>query len=68
VVAAHFLQDPQVRQWLDGIEPAWALLTFDSLPTLRQEPSTGQTTIQIANHLGADEIAGSGGAYLGPSV
>ena len=33
--AADFLQDPEVRQWLDGIEPAWMLLTFNSLRALR---------------------------------
>jgi len=48
-----------VRRWLDGVEPAWTLLTFDSLRALRQEPSTGQTAIRIANDLSADEIAGS---------
>ena len=26
MVAEDFLQDPQVRQWLDGVEPAWTLL------------------------------------------
>ena len=31
MVAEDFLQDPQVRQWLDGVEPTWTLLTFDSL-------------------------------------
>ena len=31
-----FSQDPQVRQWLEGVEPAWTLLTFDSLRALRQ--------------------------------
>jgi hypothetical protein len=36
VVAEDFLQDAQVRQWLDGVEPAWTLLTFDSLRALRQ--------------------------------
>ena len=30
MVAEDFLQDPQVRQWLDGVELAWTLLTFDS--------------------------------------
>src|SRR5450759_4717367 len=59
MVATEFLQDPQVRQWLDGVEPAWTLLTFDSLRALRQEPSAGQTTIRIANDLSADELAGS---------
>ena len=59
MVAEDFLQDAQVRQWLDGVEPAWTLLTFDSLRALRQEPSASQTAIRIANDLSGDEIAGS---------
>src|SRR6266540_2944621 len=59
MVAADFLQDARVRQWLNGVEPAWTLLNFDSLWTLRQEPSAGQTAIQIASDLNADEIADS---------
>ena len=59
MVAADFMEDQRVQQWLDGVEPAWTLLTFDSLLALRQEPSAAQTAIQIANDLGADEIAGS---------
>src|SRR5690242_12639756 len=51
-----FLRDPQVRQWLDGVEPAWTLLTFESLRTLRQEPSAVQTAVQIANDLSVDEV------------
>jgi hypothetical protein len=53
------LQDPQVRKWLDGVEPAWTLLTLDSLQALRREPSAIQTSIRIANDLSTDEIAGS---------
>jgi hypothetical protein len=48
-----------VRKWLEGVEPAWTLLTYDSLRALRQEPSAAQTAIRIANDLSADEIAGS---------
>ena len=59
MVAEDFLQDPQVRQWLDGVEPAWTLLSFDSLRALRQEPSAVATAIRIANDLSADEIASS---------
>ncbi len=59
MVAESFLQDPQVRKWLDGAEPAWTLLTFDSLRALRQEPSAVQTAIRIANDLNADEITES---------
>ena len=50
---------PASAEWLDGIEPAWTLLTFDSLRALRQEPSAVQTAIRIANDLNADEIASS---------
>jgi hypothetical protein len=53
------LRNAQVRQWLDGVEPAWTLLTFDSLQALRQKPSADATAIRIANDLNADEIAGS---------
>jgi hypothetical protein len=56
MVAEDFLRDPQVRQWLDGVEPAWTLLTFESLRTLRQEPSAVQTTVRIANDLSVDEV------------
>ena len=59
MVAEDFLQDQQVRQWLDGVEPAWTLLTFDGLRALRQEPSARQNAIRIANDLSADESAGS---------
>jgi hypothetical protein len=59
VVPEDFLKDVQVLKWLDGVEPAWMLLTFDSLQALRQEPSASQTAIRIANDLSADEIAGS---------
>ncbi len=59
MVAEDFLKDPQVRQWLDGVEPAWTLLAFESLRALRREPAAGQTAIRIANDLSADEIAGS---------
>jgi hypothetical protein len=59
MVAEDFLHDPQVRRWLDGVEPAWTMLTFDSLRALRQEPSAVSTAIRIANDLNADEIASS---------
>ena len=58
-MAADFLQDPLVQGWLEGVEPAWTLLTFESLLALRHEPSAVQTAIQIANDLSVGEIAGS---------
>ena len=59
MVAEDFLQDPQIRGWLDRVEPAWTLLTFESLGALRREPSAAQTAIRIANDLSVGEIAGS---------
>ena len=59
MVAADFLRDQRVQGWLDGVEPAWTLLTFESLLALRQEPSAVQSAIQIANDLSVDEIASS---------
>jgi hypothetical protein len=59
MVAEDFVRDPQIRKWLDGVEPAWTLLAFDSLRALRQEPSAAQAAIRIANDLNADEIARS---------
>jgi hypothetical protein len=59
MVAADFLKNPRVQGWLDGVEPAWTLLTFESLLALRHEPSAVQTAIRIANDLSVGEIAGS---------
>ena len=59
MVAADFLQDERVQQWLDGVEPAWTLLTFDSLLALREEPSADHVAIRISNALSGDEIATS---------
>jgi hypothetical protein len=59
MVAEDFLEDPQVRQWLDGVEPAWMLLTFESLRALRHKPSAIQTAIRVANDLSVGETAGS---------
>jgi hypothetical protein len=59
VAARDYTLDSQVRAWLAGVEPAWTLLTFESLQALRQEPSATQTAIWIANDLRLDEIARS---------
>jgi hypothetical protein len=59
MVARDLLLDSQVRAWLDGVEPAWTLLTFESLQALRQEPSVTRTAIRIANNLSREEIVAS---------
>ncbi len=56
MVAADFLQDERVQKWLDGVEPAWTLLTFDSLLALREEPSADNAAIRISNALSADDV------------
>ena len=58
-MAEDFLQDPPVRDWLGGVEPAWTLLIFESLQALRREPSASQNAIRIANDLSVGEIASS---------
>ena len=58
-MAEDFVKDRQVQEWLDAVEPAWTLLTFESLRALRQEPSAVQRAVRLANDLGADEIASS---------
>ena len=51
MAAQDFLLDSQVQAWLDGLEPAWTLLTFESLQALRHEPAATRTAIRIANDL-----------------
>ena len=59
MAAQDFLLDSQGQAWLDGLEPAWTLLTFESLQALRHEPAATRTAIRIANDLSCDEIARS---------
>src|SRR5438477_12349578 len=59
MVASGFLHDPEVRRWLDGIEPAWTLLELESLNALRREPSKGNRALCLANDLTDVEIAAS---------
>ena len=62
MVAEDFLQDPRVREWLGGVEPAWTLLTFDSLWALRQQRSISEGPIKFATNLTADDIQASAAA------
>jgi hypothetical protein len=39
MVAPGFLTNPEVLRWLDGIEPAWTVLDYDSYNALREGPS-----------------------------
>jgi hypothetical protein len=59
VVAPGFLENPEVRRWLNGIEPAWTMLEFDSLNALRHEPSGSNNAIRLEADLADAEISGS---------
>jgi hypothetical protein len=59
VVAPGFLQNPEVRRWLNGIEPAWTMLDFGSYAVLQEEPSAGNQAIRLEPNLTETDLAGS---------
>ena len=59
MVAPGFLENPEVRRWLDGVEPAWTVLEFDSFNALHDEPSASNPAIRLEHHLTATEISAS---------
>ena len=59
MVAPGFLENPEVRRWLNGVEPAWTMLEFDSLNALRHEPSGSNHAIRLEPDLADAEISGS---------
>jgi hypothetical protein len=58
MVAPGFLENPEVRRWLNGVEPAWTMLEFNSLNALRHEPSTNNHAIRLEPDLTDAEISG----------
>jgi len=63
MVAPGFLQNAEVRQWLNGIEPAWTMLDFGSYSVLHQEPLAGNEAIRLEPKLSGKDLSGS--AVLG---
>src|SRR6202040_3947008 len=59
MVAPGFLENPEVRRWLNGVEPAWTMLEFNSLNALRHEPSSSNHAIRLQPDLADAEISGS---------
>jgi hypothetical protein len=59
VVAPGFLQNLEVRQWLNGVEPCWTLLEFDSYRALHDEPSAGNQVIRLEPNLTQTDLSGS---------
>jgi hypothetical protein len=54
-----FLTTPEVRRWLNGVEPAWTMLDFDSFNALHDEPSASNPAIRLEPNLTATEISAS---------
>jgi hypothetical protein len=59
MVVPGFLANPEVRRWLNGVEPAWTLLEFDSFNALHEEPSTNNNAIRLEPKLTATEVLAS---------
>ena len=59
MVAPGLLQNPEVRRWLNGIEPAWTMLEFNSFNALHDEPSASNHAIRLEPNLAEAEISGS---------
>jgi hypothetical protein len=59
MVAPGFLANPEVRRWLNGVEPAWTMLDFPSFNALHDEPSATNHAIRLEANLTRTEISGS---------
>ena len=59
MVAPGFLENPEVRLWLDGVEPVWTMLDVDSFNALHDEPSANNHAIRLKPNLTDAEISGS---------
>lgn len=57
--APGFFANPRIREWLNGIEPAWTMLDRDSLNSLTQEPSATNRAIRLETNLTETEFSGS---------
>ena len=57
MVAPGFLANPEVRRWLNGVEPAWTMLEFDSFNALHDEPSANNNAIRLEPKLTATEVS-----------
>jgi hypothetical protein len=59
MIASGFLENPEVRRWLNGVEPAWTMLEFNSLNALCYEPSASNHAIRLEANLTQTECSGS---------
>ena len=56
VVAPGMLQNPSVKTWLGGVEPAWTLLDQASFAALHGPPSPMAGPIRLASDLTHEEV------------
>jgi hypothetical protein len=54
-----FIQNPEVRRWLGGVEPVWTMLDFGSYNGLHNEPSGNNQAIRLEPNLTETDLAGS---------
>src|SRR5437764_2750973 len=59
MVAPGFLANPQIRRWLNDIEPAWTILEYDSFRALHEEPSATNRAIRLEANLNKSDLSGS---------
>jgi hypothetical protein len=59
MVAPGFLANPEVRRWLNGIDPAWTMLDLDSFNALHAEPSASNQAIRLEPNLAETDLSGS---------
>jgi hypothetical protein len=59
MVAPGILENPEVRRWLNGVEPAWTMLKFDSFNALHEEPSINNNAIRLEPRLTTTEVSAS---------
>src|SRR5438105_10651090 len=59
MIVPRLLENPEIRRWLNGVEPAWAVLDFDSFNALHDEPSASNHAIRLEPDLADAEISGS---------
>jgi len=57
VVAPGFLQDPEARRWLKGVEPTWTMLEFGSYAVLHEEPSPGNEKTRLEPNLTETDLS-----------
>ena len=62
MVAPGYLQNPDVRRWLDGVEPVWTMLEFNSLNAFFfdfRSPLVVKRAIRLEPDLADAETSGS---------